>query len=171
MNPYSERFSLLRASMKENNIDTYLISSTDPHIGEYVPDHWRVIAWLTGFTGSSATIVVTDSFAGLWTDSRYFIQAQDQLLGSGCTPMKPELLEKKDLTGWLSDNINNGSRIAVDGRIFSIDRMRKIEKLMVEKMISFDNNCDLISGLWTDRPPMPDSVAFDHPVAFCGKER
>lgn len=69
--------------MKKCGIDVYIIPVSDPHLGEYVPDHWRIIEWLTGFTGSSATVVITDSFAGLWTDSRYFIQADKQLRGSG----------------------------------------------------------------------------------------
>jgi Xaa-Pro aminopeptidase len=80
MNPYAEKLALLRAAMKENNIDAYIIPSIDPHPGEYIPDHWRIIAWLTGFTGSAATVVVTDSFAGLWTDYRYLIQAENQLV-------------------------------------------------------------------------------------------
>ena len=75
INPSFEKLALLRALMKDLNIDAYIIPSTDPHLGEYVPDYWRVIAWLTGFTGSSATVVVTDLFAGVWTDSRYFVQA------------------------------------------------------------------------------------------------
>ena len=171
MSSFVEKLALLRAVMKENNIDAYIIPSTDPHLGEYVPDHWRIIAWLSGFTGSAATIVVTDSFAGLWTDSRYFIQAENQLHGSGYVLMKPVLPEKKDFMDWMVDNLKDESRIALDGRTFSIERMRKIEKSLEGKKVSFDIDCDLISGLWTDRPLMPVSAAFDHPVVFCGKDR
>jgi Xaa-Pro aminopeptidase len=171
MSSYTQRLALLRASMKENTIEVYIIPSTDPHMGEYVPDHWRVIAWLTGFTGSFATVVVTDSFAGLWTDSRYFIQAENQLYDSGFVLVKPTSPDRSGFVEWLHDNIKPGSKIAFDGRTFSIEQMRKIEKVLEEKNILFDINSDLISELWSDRPPMPLSVAFDHQVVFCGKER
>ena len=157
--------------MKENNISAYIIPSTDPHLGEYVPDYWRVIAWLTGFTGSAATVIITDSFAGLWTDSRYSIQAESQLVGSGFVLMIPSVSEKNDFNNWLTDYINPGSKIALDGSIFSIKQTKNIEKTLEGKNISFDFNSDLISELWTDRPPMPCSLAYDHSTQFCGKER
>jgi Xaa-Pro aminopeptidase len=157
--------------MKEKRIDTYIIPSSDPHLGEYIPDHWRVIRWLTGFTGSAATVVVTDTFAGLWTDSRYFIQAEGQLSGSGIVLMKPLLSEKKDFIGWITEHINSGCKIALDGRIFSVELTRRIVKSLEGKNLLFDFDCDLISGLWTDRPLMPDSPAFDHSARFCGMER
>jgi hypothetical protein len=72
----AQKLEFLRAALKYKGIDTYIVPSTDPHLGEYTPDHWQIIRWLTGFTGSTATVVVTDNFAGLWTDSRYFIQAE-----------------------------------------------------------------------------------------------
>jgi len=171
MIPFIEKLALLRASMKENKIYTYIIPSTDPHLGEYIPDHWRVISWLTGFTGSSATVVVTDSFAGLWTDSRYFIQAENQLSGSGFVLMNTIFHDKKDCIDCLTDIVISGSKIAFDGRTFSISQLRKLEKAFVEKNVSFDTESDLISEIWTERPPMPFSLAFDHSVEFCGKDR
>jgi Xaa-Pro aminopeptidase len=166
-----ENLALLRGLMKEKNIAAYIIPSTDPHLGEYVPEHWRIIAWLTGFTGSAATVVITDSFAGLWTDSRYFIQAENQLHDSGFVLMKPGSSGRIVFTDWMADNINAGSKIALDGRIFSIECTRMLEKLLYSKNISFDFNCDLITGLWTNRLPLPMSLAFDHSVRFCGRER
>ena len=171
MNSFIHNLALLRVLMKENKIDIYIIPSTDPHLGEYIPDHWRVIEWLTGFTGSAATVVLTDTFAGLWTDSRYFIQAERQLSDSGFVLMKPSLSEKMDFVDWLIENIDPGNNVALDGRTFSVDRIRWIEKSLQGKNISLNVNCDLISGLWIDRPPMPHSMAFDHSVMFCGKER
>jgi Xaa-Pro aminopeptidase len=171
MNSYFEKLSFLRASMKEKNIDFYLIPSTDPHLGEYIPDHWRLIEWLTGFTGSAATILVTESFAGLWTDSRYFIQAEKQLYGTGFVLVKPDPGAKNDIISWIKNNINTGNKVAFDGRIFSIDRTRQFEKALETKNVSFDPDCDLITGLWVDRPPLPVFPAFEHAVKFCGKER
>jgi Xaa-Pro aminopeptidase len=171
MSSFIENLTMLRALMKEQRINFYIISSTDPHLGEYTPYHWRILEWLTGFTGSAATVIVTDTFAGFWTDSRYFIQAERQLSDSGFVLMNSSLSEKKDFLDWMTGNIDPESKVALDGRIISIDLIRRIEKSFEGKNIFFNLNCDLIAGLWTDRPPMPHSIAFDHSVTFCGKER
>ncbi|MBK7132851.1 MAG: aminopeptidase P family protein [Bacteroidales bacterium] len=167
----AQKLTALRNSMKENNIDAYVIPNSDPHLGEYIPDFWCINRWLTGFTGSASTVVVTQSFAGLWTDSRYFIQAEKQLTGSGFELMKIIPAEKKDSLEWLVDNLVSGEKAGLNGRTFSIGRLRKLEGLAKEKNIIIETECDLISDIWTDRPAVSGSPAFDHPVAFCGKER
>jgi len=167
----SKKLSLLRQEMNAKSIDLYLIPSTDPHLGEYTPDHWRIIEWLTGFSGSAATVIITQSFAGLWTDSRYFIQAENQLQGSGFVLMKPTHNEKIEYIEWIKDNLSSGNKIALDGRIISIEKIRRIENALRGKNIATDFNCDLISEIWTDRPQLPCSIAFDHSVIFCGKDR
>ncbi len=171
MTSFKEKLALLRTVLKEKEIDVYIIPSTDPHLGEYIPDHWRIIAWLTGFTGSAATVVVTESFAGLWTDSRYFVQAEIQLLNSGFDLIRPVPPDKTDFIWWIAGNIDAGSKIALDGRIFSIEQVRKLKKSLEDKSVSFNFDCDLVSGLWPDRPSMPGTLAFDHSALFCGKER
>ncbi len=155
--------------MKNKSIDAYIIASTDPHLGEYVPDHWRIVEWLTGFTGSTAIVVITDSFAGLWTDSRYVIQAGNQLIGSDF--VAANLLEKKDYISWVGTNLPDEGKIALDGRLFSIEQTRRLSRSFESKKFSFDLSCDLILDIWKDRPLMPHSSAFDHPVIYCGKER
>jgi Xaa-Pro aminopeptidase len=167
----SEKLSSLRSAMKSKNIDAYIIPSTDPHLGEYVPEHWHIITWLTGFTGSSATVFITDSIAGLWTDSRYYIQAESQLRDSGFILFNPANTLKHDLISWIAEMISDGCRIGFDDRIFSIETVRKLENSFEHKHVSFDVNCDLIYDLWSDRPPMPYSLAFDHSTKYCGKER
>ena len=171
MSTAPDKLVRLREALEEKGIHAYIIPSADPHLSEYIPDHWRIINWLTGFTGSSATVVITDSFAGLWTDSRYFIQAEMQLPGSGFELVKPKAFQNTDFIDWLSGSLENECTIAFDDRILSINQVRKLQKRLSSKNISFDTECDLISELWTDRPPMPDSVAFDHPLEFCGKDR
>jgi Xaa-Pro aminopeptidase len=166
-----EKLTRLRNLMKNSGIDVYLIPSTDPHLGEYIPEHWQIMSWLTGFTGSAGTIIVTNTFAGLWTDSRYFIQAENQLKDSGFVLMNPSLTDKSDLNGWMSGYLTPGSVIAFDGRLFSIERTKRISRSLAGKNISINSDCDLISGLWTDRPPIPVLPAFDHSVSFCGKDR
>jgi Xaa-Pro aminopeptidase len=167
----AEKLSSLREAMKSKSIDVYIIPSTDPHLGEYVPDHWRIIKWLTGFSGSAGTVVISESNAGLWTDSRYFLQAESQLEGSGFELIKPSSEASQDFVNWITTNISPGSRIGLDGRIFSVERIRRLLKLLPGNDCFIDQNVDLISDLWTDRPGMPFSTAFDHSSGFCGKER
>jgi Xaa-Pro aminopeptidase len=171
MNSSAEKLALLRSALLQNSIDFYIIPSCDPHLGEYIPDHWQIIKWLTGFTGSAATVVITDIFAGLWTDSRYFIQAEKQLSGSGFEFVKPGAFQRNDFMDFISENAKPGDKIGIDGRIFSIASFRRLEKRLESKKVSIVMDCDLISSLWTDRPSLPFSEAFDHPVEFSGKER
>ncbi len=165
------RLASLREAMKEKKIDVYIIPTGDPNLGENIPDHWRIIPWLTGFTGSAATVVVTDTFAGLWTDSRYFVQAQLELNDSGFVFMKPATSDKKDFVDWLSANVEGGSAIGVNGRTISIGRMRRIQRNLEGKSVKYITEPDLISEIWTDRPEMADSQAYDFPVIYAGKER
>ncbi len=171
MQPSVEKLAGLRNSMKENNIDAFLIPNSDPHMSEYVTDYWRINRWLTGFTGSASTVVVTDSFAGLWTDSRYFAQAEKQLAGSGFTMMKSMPSEGKEPVDWITRSLKPGSTVGLDGRIFSIGRLRKLERLTRENGIIINVECDLITELWSDRPIVPALPAFDHLIEFCGKDR
>jgi Xaa-Pro aminopeptidase len=171
MNSFRDNLALLRAKMREKKIQVYIIPSTDPHLGEYVPDHWQQIAWLTGFTGSSATVIITDTIAGLWTDTRYLIQAKNQLADSGFALMNEVYSEINDYVAWIASHTGVSDIIGLDGRLFSIERTRIILRSLEGKGITIDFNCDLISDIWIDRPPMPHSVAFDHPPEFCGKER
>jgi len=167
----AQKLEFLRAALKYKGIDTYIVPSTDPHLGEYTPDHWQIIRWLTGFTGSTATVVVTDNFAGLWTDSRYFIQAEKQLAGSGFGFVKPDALQRNDFMDFICENARPGHEIGIDGRVISTTNFRRLEKRLKNKKVSIHVDCDLISGIWDDRPALPVSVAFDHPVKFSGKER
>jgi len=171
VNSSSENLALLRDALKQKNIDVYIIPVSDPHLGENIPDHWQVIAWLTGFDGSAAMVVVTDSFAGLWTDSRYFIQAEKQLEGSGFKHMRPGPVPEESYIDWLVRNTGEGSRIAFDNRILSISHYRRLETKLLSKGVILKADCDLISDIWTSRPPLPSTPAFDHPVEFSGKER
>jgi len=168
MNEFTERLSRLREAMKNAKTDAYIIPAADPHLGENIPDYWRIIKWLTGFTGSAATVVVTDSFAGLWTDSRYLLQAGKELHDSGFSLVNPVL---DDYAGWIAENLKEGSTVGLDGNIFSKDQIRKMDKAFEGKNLHPDYDCDLISELWTDRPELPQSRAFDHSKDFCGKDR
>ena len=167
----AEKLTLIRSALHQKGINFYIIPSSDPHLGEHIPDHWQIIKWLTGFTGSAATVIITDTFAGLWTDSRYFIQAEKQLSGSGFEFVRPGAFQRNDYMDYISENAKYGDKIGIDGRIFSIAMFRRLEKRLDGKMVSFDTHCDLITSLWNNRPLLPFSQAFDHNVEYSGKER
>lgn len=157
--------------MKDGGIDMYIIPMSDPHLGEYIPEHWQIISWLTGFTGSAGTVVVTDSHAGLWTDARYFIQAVRQLSGSGFEFMRPGQYQRNDYMDFVAENVKPGDKIGIDGKIFQFSAFRRLEKRMEGKNVVIDVNCDLISPLWSGRPSLPFSMAFDHLPEYAGKTR
>ena len=170
-NIYSRRLAGVRALMKKKSMDALIVPSSDPHLGEYVPDHWRVIRWLTGFTGSSATVVITGSFAGLWTDSRYFIQAEEQLKDSGFELVRLRVPHTPEHIEWLQAKVKKGGTVAVDGRLISAVNMRLLEAALSPAGVKVDMKADLITPLWTERPPMPDDRAFALPVKFSGETR
>lgn len=166
-----EKLLSLRSAMKAEGIGIYIIPMSDPHLGEYIPDHWQIIRWLTGFTGSAGTVVVTEFQAGLWTDSRYFIQAERQLSGSGFEFMRPGQYQRNDYMDFISENAGPGVKIGIDGRIFPVSAFRRLEKIIEGKNVTFETSCDLISPLWPDRPSLPFSMAFDHAPEYSGKGR
>ena len=165
------KLEAIRSKMKHNGINAYIIPITDPHLGEYVPDHWKIIRWLTGFTGSAANIVITESFAGLWTDSRYFIQAESQLKNSGFILMKLKIPHTPEYIDWLVDNLERDSKVAADGRIMPLGIVQLVKKAFARKKINLELQYDLVSDIWKDRESMPVAKAYEHPLRFAGKSR
>lgn len=170
MNPAKRRLNKLREVMKEQGIDGYIIPNTDPHLGEYIPDHWKTVQWLTGFTGSAATVLVTRTFAGLWTDSRYFLQAKKQLYGTGFELMKLYNPPDPSMNEWLKASFKKGGVLGFDGRLLSIDSFRKMKRDLESKLPIFATDADLISDLWENRTELPGSVAFEHTIGFSGAD-
>jgi Xaa-Pro aminopeptidase len=161
----------LRKLMSEKEIDAYIIPPTDPHQSEYVPEHWKTREWFSGFTGSAGTVVVTLDFAGLWTDSRYFLQAEEQLKDSGIelvklkTPHTPEYIE------WINDNMPAGATVGIDGKVFSQGLVVTMKKAFAEKSISVVCAYDLPGMLWQNRPVISTQQVFEHEPHFAGKTR
>ena len=108
-----EKLKLLREAMAQQNIHACIIPTTDPHIGEYTPEHWKTREWLSGFTGSAGTLVVTNDKAGLWTDSRYFLQAEEQLSGTGIALFKMGLPETISMPEWILSEISIGQTVGL----------------------------------------------------------
>lgn len=165
------KLTQLRTVMKEAGIDAYIIPNTDAHQSEYFSTYYRSITWLSGFTGSNATILVTQDFAGLWTDGRYFLQAPEELKGSGVTMQKLKVQINPEYINWAADNLNENATVGIDGRLFSINQYEQMVALFAPKNISVNADLDLMETLWADRPPVTASEIFEHEVKYAGKTR
>lgn len=170
-NQRRERLGEIRKLMREKGVDALVIPVTDPHLGEYVPEHWRVIEWFTGFAGSAANVVITEEFAGLWTDSRYFIAAAEQLEGSGFELVKLKVPHTPEYIDWLAVHMRKGSRVGVDGRVIPVATVNLMRGAFRAKGIEIDVEVDLVSDLWRDRPSMPPDLIFEHELRFVGVSR
>jgi Xaa-Pro aminopeptidase len=170
-NIYRMRLADMRVLMKKKRIDALVVPSSDPHLGEYVPDHWRIIRWLTGFTGSAGTVVITRSFAGLWTDSRYFMQAEQQLAGSGFSLVKLRIPHTPEHIDWLREKMRKGETLALDGRLVSAGQVRLIESALSPAGVKINIKADLVTPFWHDRPALPPGSAFVLPLKYAGEKR
>lgn len=166
-----KKLDKLRRLMAGSDFDAYIIPSTDPHMGEYVPDYWQARTWFSGFTGSAGTLVVTKDFAGLWTDSRYFLQAETELKDSGIELVKLVVPHTPEHVDWLYKKLPTGSVVALDGSVVSVDSVKYIKSQLAPKQIEVVTNEDLISQIWTDRPALPTDLVMDHDVCFSGSSR
>ena len=170
MNIHTQRIDDLRQAMKSQNIDAIIIPRTDAHLSEYISDHWHVVRYLSGFTGSAATMVVTADKALLWTDSRYFLQAGQQLDGTGIGLMKEGLPETPDITTWLCSHLASGATVGVDGMTVSIDSCAALAKALADRGINLRVDFSPIDSIWTDRPALPSDKIFIHDIKYAGEE-
>lgn len=169
-NPVPERIEGLRKLMKNKKVQAYLIPSTDPHRSEYVPKCWRRREWISGFTGSAGDIIVTQDWAGLWTDSRYFIQAADQLEGSGIELMKLGKPETPSIEKWLKENLKKGDKLGVDPCLMFPGDETRMLKVLKSKGVSIhyiDDN--LVDKLWKDQPKIPEDTVSVLAKKFTGE--
>ena len=165
----NERINNLRNLMKDRGITAYIIPTYDPHQSEYLADHYKTRVWISGFTGSAGTVIVTGKEAILWTDGRYFIQAEKQLAGSEVKLFKMGIPGFPTYIEWIKDNLKEGDSLGFDGKIFPQSDVKKLEKSMGGKNIKFIDEYDLVGEIWTDRPKVPKSKAFVHDVKYTGK--
>ncbi len=166
-----DRVEKLRQLMKENQMDAYIIPSFDAHQSEYVAEHWKGREWISGFTGSAGTVVITLKDAGLWTDGRYYIQAEKQLENSGIRLFRMADPGVPFYSEWLADVLKEGSTIGFDGNVFSTSLVKRMEQDIQAKSILLKMNQDLINDLWEDRPEIPKGPIFTHEVKYAGKSR
>ncbi|MFN0257695.1 aminopeptidase P family protein [Pedobacter ureilyticus] len=154
-----EKLAAIRNLMKKDGVDAYIIPSADPHISEYLPNFYKSIPFVTGFKGSVSTVVITQDFAGLWADSRYFVQAEEQLKGSGFELVKLKAQGVAEYIDWLDETLPEGSKIAFDEKTVSVLLGLQLEKQLAFKKISFENQ-DYVGQIWNDRPALPAEPAF-----------
>jgi Xaa-Pro aminopeptidase len=167
----NEKLAALRQLMLKHHLDAFLIPTSDPHQSEYLAEYWKERAWITGFTGSAGTVIITQDHAGLWTDSRYFIQAETQLADSEFELHKMTPGRGLEYDIWMASNLSKGARIGCNGILFSINQIKYIQKAISGKEITLEVHHDFIAEIWQDRPPLPESPIFDFPVHYAGEDR
>lgn len=160
----------LRDLMRSKHIDAVIIPGTDPHQSEYPSEHWKFRDYVSGFTGSNGTAVVTLDDAGLWTDSRYFLQAADQLEGSGFTLHKENIPDELTVLEWLGEVLDEDAVVGVDGRLFSLIEANRIEMFCAQNGFMFAPDFRAAEAIWTDRPARPMNPAFVHDEALAGED-
>lgn len=159
----------LRAVMRSKRVSAVIVPGTDPHQSEYVNDHWKLRDWVTGFTGSNGTAVVTLDAAGLWTDSRYFLQAEIQLADSGVVLYKEDMPGEPTINEWLAEHLGENDVLAVDGRLFSLVQASRLEQFCGENGFRFAADFDPFKGIYEDRPELPLGTIFEHEVQYAGE--
>lgn len=164
-----ERIAALREAMKQHKIDAYIIPTSDPHMSEYPADCWKYREWISGFTGSAGTVIITADKAGLWTDSRYFLQASTQLEGTGIELFKMMLPETPTIPEFLTHELKEGQTVGLNGETYSLADARSLEKALAEKKIKLNTNASLIDPIWKERPAIPEAPMFEMPIELSGK--
>ena len=164
-----ERIAALREAMKQHKIDAYIIPTSDPHMSEYPADCWKYREWISGFTGSAGTVIITADKAGLWTDSRYFLQASTQLEGTGIELFKMMLPETPTIPEFLTHELKEGQTVGLNGEIYRLADARSLEKALAEKEIKLNTNASLIDPIWKERPAIPEAPMFEMPIELSGK--
>lgn len=160
-----DRIDNLRQTLAEQDLTAIIVPSADPHLSEYLPEYWQARLWLSGFTGSVGTLVVTAGFAGLWTDSRYWVHAADQLQGTGISleklaPGQPNHID------WLAEHLQEGDSVAVDGNVLSIAEQDRLLNAFDASDITLITERDVLAEVWTDRPALPSANLYPHDEPF-----
>ena len=167
----NDRLTALRGWMREEKIDAYIIPSSDPHQSEYVAEHWKSREWISGFTGSAGTVVVTVDYAGVWTDSRYFLQGEMETASSEFELQKMHNQFGNYYRDWIIDNLSSGQTVAVDGQLFSNGQCDMLKKAFVSEGLKFRIDADGISPTWTNRAAIPMNEIYVHDAKYAGKTR
>ncbi|CDY77870.1 Xaa-Pro aminopeptidase [Caballeronia glathei] len=169
---FARRIEALRGEMARENLAVVLIPSADPHLSEYLPGRWQGREWLSGFTGSVGTLVVTAGFAGLWVDSRYWTQAEAQLSGTGIALMKMMGGQQTaPHVDWLAQNVPSGATVAVDGAVLGVAAARSLGEALTARGIVLRTDLDLLDAVWPARPGLPQAAVYEHAAPHASVSR
>ncbi|WP_114238494.1 aminopeptidase P family protein [Dyella sp. C9] len=167
----SSKLIALRQAMQQHDVAACMIPSADPHLSEYLPGHWQARAWLSGFTGSAGTLVVTMHHAGVWTDGRYFDQATQQLAGTGIALMKQRVAHAPEHIEWLREHLQAGQTLAVAGDSVALGTARALARRLGESGAAVRTDLDLPGMIWPDRPALPAAPVFEHALRYAVQPR
>jgi Xaa-Pro aminopeptidase len=167
----AERLALLRAAMRRHRVDALMVPSADPHLSEYLPARWQGREWLSGFTGSVGTLIVTADFAGVWTDARYWTQAEQELRGTSIQLMKLTSGASVQYVDWLAGQLKSGQTLAVDGAVLGLAIARLLLQALEAKDVTLRTDLDLLDDIWTDRPALPAAPVYEHQAPYASKSR
>ena len=165
------RISELRLKMREEGLDAYLIFGTDPHLSEYLPEYWQTRSFISGFTGSAGVVVVSLDKAALWTDSRYFLQAEEQLAETNIELVKMRTPGHPEPTQWLKLNLKKGAVAGADEWCISMNQFGSMQNSLAESGIILKETGDLLDAIWNDRPTLPDSPVYEHELKYACTDR
>lgn len=168
-NTIHNRIKELRAVLAEKGLQAFIIPSTDAHLSEYPALHWASREWISGFTGSAGTVVVTSTKAGLWTDSRYFLQAADQLAGTGIELFKDGLPTTPSIEEWLTTELAKGDNVGIDGGVYAAKEAFALTQKLNMKGLNLVSGHDPFAAIWSDRPEIPTNPIFVLPEEYSGE--
>ena len=157
--------------MRRHHIDAVVVPSADPHLSEYLPARWKGREWLSGFTGSVGTFIATMDFAGVWTDARYWQQAETELAGSAVRLMKIPSGASLQHIDWLAANMACGQTVAVDARVLGLSTARLLAEALAVRDIALRTDIDLLNDVWSERPGLPAEPVFEHAAPYATRER
>lgn len=160
-----QRISQLQHALVQHDLAAVIVPTSDPHLSEYVPEYWQARQWLSGFTGSAGTLLVTTEFAGLWADSRYWVQAADQLAGTGIELQKLSH-DSGNHIDWLAAHLSTGECVAIDGNVLSVSGLDKLENQLQPLGIEVVTEIDVVNDVWHDRPALPSAPIYAHDAQF-----
>nr|WP_067759854.1 aminopeptidase P family protein [Orrella dioscoreae] len=168
--PVTERLARLRAALKDAGLHACIVPSSDPHLSEYLPEYWQGREWFSGFTGSAGTLVVTPDAAGVWTDSRYWEQAERQLAGTGVDLFR-QPGEHGDPLAWLAGHAPAGARVGVDAQVLSLSAARRLRDTLEDAGLVVVDDADPLARAWPERPGLPAAPVYEHDAAYACQPR
>ena len=170
-NNIQQRLQALRTEMVQHGLDAWYLSGTDPHLSEYLPDHWKVRAFISGFNGSFGFMAVTLNDAALWTDSRYFLQASDQLKHTGIRLMKLRIEGTPTPAQWMAGLLPERSMVGTDATCMPTNQYQSMRQSLTAEGLQLKDCGDLMKTVWTGRPPLPVDPVFEHDLKYTGQSR